>query len=204
MLTELLGGHVFLEVHGADGALLHGYLLQLPGEGRLRICVLWRDGLVAGLLQRFLVRRAVLLRQRDVVGAVVLLGGSHHVGFRQALDTFYLVEHILPGAAFREGHHQLLRTSVDGLYFPFCLHHHLALQRFYLLVAEVAVHHLLYLFHHAAFCRFHLTQQVGNDGDASACRIVETDTHGGSHHEFVLVGQRVQQSGLFVEQQFVG
>ena len=107
--------HVVLKVHGLYIGLLHGNLLELPGEGRLGVQVLGRDRLVAGLLHGLLVGRAVFLRDGDVVGAVVLLGGRHDIGLRQPADAVDAVEHVLPLLALGEDHHQLLGALADGL-----------------------------------------------------------------------------------------
>ena len=204
MLTELLRRHVAFEVDGADGRLSDGQLLQLLCEGRLCIDILRRDGPVAGLFQRLLVGCTVLLRQTDVVGVIVLLGSSHDISLRQTADALNLVEHILPRMAVGEGLNQFLRALANGLELLLGFHHHLALQVLHLLIAEMAVHDLLQLFHDVVLGGLHLVEQIGNDGDGGAGSVVEAGTHGEGHHQLVLVDERVEQSCLAVIQQFIG
>ena len=189
MVVQLLSGDILLEIHDLHCHLLHGDLLQLLGEGRLGVHILRCDGLVARLFDSLLVRCAVFLRQRDVVGTIVLLGGSDDIGLRHLFDTLHLVEHVLPRLALREDHHQYLGTTVNRLQLLLSLHHQLALQGFELLVAEVAVHDLLQLFHDTLLSGLHLTQQFGYDDDTCTGGIVEAHAFGTSHHQLMLVHQ---------------
>ena len=115
MVIDLLRRHIAGKVNRADGSILHRNLFQLQGESRLGVAVLGLDGFVAGLLQCFLVRHAVLFRQRNVVGTIVFPGCCHHVVLRHPPDVVCLVQHVLPGMPFREGFHHQLRAFVNGL-----------------------------------------------------------------------------------------
>ena len=156
MTVELTGCHIVLEIDCADGGILDGYLLQLSGKVRLGIHILRTDGLVTRLLQCLLVGCAVLLRQRDMVGSVVFPGGSNDVCLCHPLDAFHLVEDILPCLTFRKSLYQQLRPLVDGFQFLLGTDEHLLFQGLQLLVAEVAVHDLLYLFQGTSFGGLHL------------------------------------------------
>ena len=178
MIAKLLSIYILLQVDSTYLYLIHRYLLQLKGKSRLGIHILWRYGLVARLFQSLLIRCAVLLYQSYVVGAVVLLGGSHHIGLGKALNTFNLIERILPGLAFREQIYQLLRTAADSLQILLGTHHHLLFQSLKLCIAKVAVHHLLNLLHHTCLGCFHLSKKFWNDEHSSTSGIVETYVHG--------------------------
>ena len=102
MVVKLLGVSCRLQVDGAYIHLIYRYFLQLAGKVRLSIGILWRNGLVARLFQRLLIRCAVLLYQRYVVGAIVLLGSSYYIGLSQTFNALNLIECILPGLTFRE------------------------------------------------------------------------------------------------------
>ena len=162
MIAELLSCYILLEVNGANGHLLDGHLLQLLGEVRFGIHILRRDRLVVWLLDSFLIRCAVFLRQCNVIGVIILLGSSNDIGLGDILDAFDLVKHILPGLPLRIDHHQQLGTFIDSLQLLLGFHHQLALDGLQLLIAEVAIHDVLHLFLDALLSRLHLTKQLGN------------------------------------------